>query len=124
MKFLPSLVRVLLAGAAFMLGTAHADVALLNVSYDVTRELYKDINPAFIEHWAKTTGQKVAVEQSHGGSSKQALAVANGLEADVVTMNQDTDIELLARSGLVPAATRYWPRAAWANWGSRRATAG
>lgn len=51
MIFSPGLVRVLLAGAtAFMLGTAHADVALLNVSYDVTRELYKDINPAFIEH--------------------------------------------------------------------------
>jgi sulfate transport system substrate-binding protein len=103
MKFSPGVVRVLLPGAAaFTLGAAHADVTLLNVSYDVTRELYKDINPAFIEHWAKTTGEKIAVEQSHGGSSKQALAVANGLEADVVTMNQATDIELLAGSGLVP----------------------
>lgn len=107
MKFSLGLVRVLLAGtAALMLETAHADVALLNVSYDVTRELYKNINPAFIEHWAKTSGEKVTVEQSHGGSSKQALAVSNGLEADVVTMNQDTDIELLARSGLIPADWR------------------
>lgn len=107
MKFSLGLVRVLLAGAAaLLLETAYADVALLNVSYDVTRELYKDINPAFIEHWAKTTGEKIAVEQSHGGSSKQALAVANGLGADVVTMNQDTDIESLAQSGLVPADWR------------------
>ncbi|MFZ1642309.1 MAG: sulfate ABC transporter substrate-binding protein [Candidatus Contendobacter sp.] len=89
-----------------MLGAAHADVTLLNVSYDVTRELYKDINPAFIAQWAQTTGEKVAVEQSHGGSSKQALSVANGLEADVVTMNQATDIDLLARGGLVPADWR------------------
>ena len=87
--------------AVLWLGIAQADVALLNVSYDVTRELYKDINAAFIAHWAKTANEKIAVEQSHGGSSKQALAVANGLEADVVTMNQATDIDLLARSGLV-----------------------
>ena len=107
MKFSPGVVGAFLAGAAaFMLGAAHAEVTLLNVSYDVTRELYKDINPAFIAHWAQTTGEKVAVEQSHGGSSKQALSVANGLEADVVTMNQATDIDLLARSGLVPADWR------------------
>lgn len=106
MKFLFGAVRVLLGGAILLCGIARADVALLNVSYDVTRELYKDINPAFIEHWAKTAGEKVAVEQSHGGSSKQALAVANGLEADVVTMNQATDVDLLARSGLVPADWR------------------
>lgn len=100
-------VRIFLAGAAALwLGTAHAEVTLLSVSYDVTRELYKDINPAFVAHWAQTTGEKVAVEQSHGGSSKQALSVANGLEADVVTMNQATDIDLLARSGLVPADWR------------------
>ncbi len=100
-------IRMLLAGAAALwLGAAHAEVTLLNVSYDVTRELYKDINPAFVAHWAQTTGEKVTVEQSHGGSSKQALSVANGLEADVVTMNQATDIDLLARSGLVPADWR------------------
>jgi sulfate transport system substrate-binding protein len=107
MKFPPGLARALLASiAAFGLSIAHADVTLLNVSYDVTRELYKTINPAFIQHWKQTTGETVAIEQSHGGSSKQALSVANGLEADVVTMNQATDIDLLARSGLVPADWR------------------
>ena len=102
MRGLFGAVRILLGGAVLLCGTAQAEVALLNVSYDVTRELYRDINPAFVEHWAKTTGEKLAIEQSHGGSSKQALAVANGLEADVVTMNQATDIDLLASSGLVP----------------------
>lgn len=106
MNCLPGVVPILLGAAVLLLGTAHADVTLLNVSYDVTRELYKDLNPAFIEHWAKTTGERVAVEQSHGGSSKQALAVANGLEADVVTMNQATDIDLLANSGLAPVNWR------------------
>jgi sulfate transport system substrate-binding protein len=103
MPFSPRIVRALLAGAAALwLGAAHAEVTLLNVSYDVTRELYKDINPAFIAQWKQTTGERITVEQSHGGSSKQAQSVANGLEADVVTMNQSTDIDLLARSGLVP----------------------
>jgi sulfate transport system substrate-binding protein len=107
MKFLPRVLCVLLAGfAALLFGTAQAEVTLLNVSYDVTRELYKDINPAFVAHWTKTTGERIAVDQSHGGSSKQALSVANGLEADVVTMNQATDIDLLARKGLLPADWR------------------
>jgi sulfate transport system substrate-binding protein len=102
-----NIMRTVLAGAAaLLLGTAHADITLLNVSYDVTRELYKEINPAFIQHWKETAGEAIAVEQSHGGSSKQALSVANGLEADVVTMNQTTDIDLLARSGLIPADWR------------------
>lgn len=106
MKFL-LLVRALIAAAAlFWLGIAQAEVSLLNVSYDVTRELYKDLNTAFIAHWTKTTGEKMTVEQSHGGSSKQAMSVANGLEADVVTMNQATDIDLLARSGVLPADWR------------------
>lgn len=103
MPFSPRIVRALLAGtAALWLGAAHAEFTLLNVSYDVTRELYKDINPAFIAQWGQATGERITVEQSHGGSSKQAQSVANGLEADVVTMNQSTDIDLLARSGLVP----------------------
>lgn len=107
MKFPLGLVRVLWAiTATLVFGIAHADVTLLNVSYDVTRELYKTINPAFIQHWKEKTGETVTVEQSHGGSSKQALSVANGLEADVVTMNQATDIDLLARSRLVPADWR------------------
>ncbi|MCW5620238.1 MAG: sulfate ABC transporter substrate-binding protein [Burkholderiales bacterium] len=83
---------------------AAAQSALLNVSYDVTREFYKDYNAAFARHWKEKTGQSVTVKQSHGGSSKQARAVADGLEADVISMNQATDIDLLHERGrLIPA---------------------
>ena len=78
-----------------------AGPTLLNVSYDVARELYKEINPAFIKHWKVTAGEDLTINQSHGGSSKQARSVIDGLEADVVTMNQSTDIDLLAERGLV-----------------------
>ncbi len=78
---------------------AHADTTLLNVSYDVTRELYRDINPAFSAYWKKTSGENVTVRQSHGGSSPQALAVLQGLQADVVTMNQTSDIDVLVQKG-------------------------
>lgn len=77
--------------------------AILNVSYDVSRELYKEINPAFEAHWKASGNPAVNIRQSHGGSSKQALAVAAGLEADVVTMNQAPDIDLLVEKGLVDA---------------------
>lgn len=81
-----------------------APVSLLNVSYDVSREFYKAYNAAFAAHWKKTTGQDLELKQSHGGSSKQARSVIDGLEADVITMNQDSDIDILAeRGGLVPA---------------------
>ena len=80
-----------------------ADPQLLNVSYDVARELYKEINPAFIAEWKKTTGETLTINQSHGGSSKQARSVADGLEASVVTMNQANDIDMLADRGLVAA---------------------
>jgi sulfate transport system substrate-binding protein len=84
--------------------TARADVTLLNVSYDVTREFYKDFNAAFALHWQQATGEKVIINQSHGGSSKQARSVADGLEADVVTMNQSNDIDILHElADLVPA---------------------
>jgi sulfate transport system substrate-binding protein len=100
-----SLRRALLAlafGSAVLPYSAHAaEVELLNVSYDVARELYKDINPAFIAEWKKTTGETITIKQSHGGSSKQARAVADGLEASVVTMNQANDIDMLADRGLV-----------------------
>ena len=80
------------------------EVKLLNVSYDVARDFYKEYNPLFVKEFAaKNGGQPVEVQQSHGGSSKQALAVANGLAADVVTMNQTSDIELLVKKGLVKA---------------------
>ena len=77
-------------------------VELLNVSYDVARDFYKDYNPMFVEHYkAEHPGVNINIKQSHGGSSKQALSVANGLQADVATMNQGSDIELLEKKGLV-----------------------
>ncbi|MDR1889150.1 MAG: sulfate ABC transporter substrate-binding protein [Zoogloeaceae bacterium] len=80
------------------------ELTLLNVSYDVSRELYKDINPAFAAQWQAAKKGKITVNQSHGGSSKQAMSVAAGLEADVVTMNQAPDIDILVeRGGLVAA---------------------
>ena len=90
-----------LAVLALPLAARAADVELLNVSYDVARELYKDINPAFSAAWKKSTGETVTIKQSHGGSSKQARSVADGLEASVVTMNQANDIDMLAERGLV-----------------------
>ncbi|WP_394754934.1 sulfate ABC transporter substrate-binding protein [Rhodoferax sp.] len=74
---------------------------LLNVSYDVSREFYKDYNAAFVAHYKKTSGKEVKVDQSHGGSSAQARAVNDGLDADVVTMNTTTDVEFLASAGVV-----------------------
>ena len=104
--------RRLLAGgaaAAVAAGLRHGacprrGATLLNVSYDVARELYKDINAAFARLRKAKTGEDVTIEQSHGGSSKQARAVIDGLEADVVTMNQANDIDVLASRGkLIPA---------------------
>ena len=80
---------------------AGAQTTLLNVSYDVAREFYKDINPAFIAHYKKATGKDIKIDQSHAGSSAQARAVADGLDADVVTMNTTTDIDFLADKGVV-----------------------
>ncbi|TAK99173.1 MAG: sulfate ABC transporter substrate-binding protein [Aquabacterium sp.] len=83
---------------------AWADTTLLNVSYDVTREFYKDYNAAFARYWKQTTGEAVTINQSHGGSSKQARSVIEGLPADVITMNQANDIDVLnQQGGLVPA---------------------
>jgi sulfate transport system substrate-binding protein len=90
--------------ALFGLPAAHAAPSLLNVSYDVSREFYKDFNAAFAAHWQKTTGEVLTLNQSHGGSSRQARSVVDGLEADVITMNQHNDIDLLAERGkLIPA---------------------
>ncbi len=99
---------LVLAVAAMAWGVAPAQAAgpvtLLNVSYDVSREFYKDYNALFASHWKKTAGEEIAVNQSHGGSSKQARSVVDGLEADVLTMNQANDIDILAERGqLVPA---------------------
>jgi sulfate transport system substrate-binding protein len=96
-----ALLALALGSAVVPFAAQAAEVELLNVSYDVARELYKDINPAFAAEWKKTTGETVTIKQSHGGSSKQARAVADGLEASVVTMNQANDIDMLADRGLV-----------------------
>ena len=85
------------------LQAAPAPAQLLNVSYDVARELFAQINPAFTAAWEARTGQSVQVLQSHGGSSAQARAVVEGLQADVVTLNQVTDILFLQKSGMVAA---------------------
>lgn len=84
------------------------NIDLLNVSYDVSRDFYKDYNPLFqakfqANYQQQHPNMKVNINQSHGGSSKQALAVANGLQADLVTLNQESDMKLLAKKGLVAA---------------------
>jgi sulfate/thiosulfate-binding protein len=80
-----------------------AAVTLLNVSYDPTRELYADINPAFAAAWKAKTGQTVTIEQSHGGSGKQARSVIDGNEADVVTLALALDVDQIAKAGLIDA---------------------
>lgn len=79
---------------------------LLNVSYDIARELFEALNPAFAAHWLEETGRTVTIDQSHGGSSAQARAILEGLPADVVTFNQETDIDVLVEGGLVDANWR------------------
>ena len=81
-----------------------AALTMLNASYDPTRELYRDINPAFARHWKAKTGGEVTINQSHGGSGKQARSVIDGLEADVVTLALGYDIDNIARRArLLPA---------------------
>src|ERR1700733_9719388 len=88
------------AAAATLLSLASAqaaDVTLLNVSYDPTRELYKNINTAFAAEWKAKTGQTVTINMSHGGSGAQARAVIDGLDADVVTLGLAYDIDSIAQ---------------------------
>ena len=92
-----------LLAAGFALATSAQAATLLNVSYDVMRDFYKDYNAAFQKHWQADGGQPLQIQMSHGGSSKQARAVIDGLAADVITMNMATDINALAdHGGLVP----------------------
>jgi len=111
-KTIYAITLILLGGALIIQSVWGADakpvataaakpVEILNASYDVSRELFTQINPAFAAQWKAKTGQVVTVRQSHGGSSAQARAVAEGLQADVVTFNQVTDIELLRKAGLI-----------------------
>ena len=81
-----------------------AQVQLLNVSFDPTREFYEDYNALFAQHWKATTGQNVVISQSHGGSGKQARSVIDGLEADVVTLALAYDIDAIADSGLIDSS--------------------
>src|SRR5450830_1575199 len=108
MKFMQK-VTLALAGLALTATQFAASQTLLNASYDVSREFYKEYNAAFVAHYKKTTGKDVKVDQAHGGSSAQARAVNDGLNADVVTMNTTTDVEFLAKNGVVAAdwATRF-----------------
>ena len=78
-----------------------ADTTLLNVSYDPTRELYKTVNETFAKDWQAKTGEKITIEQSHGGSGKQARAVIDGLQADVVTLALQGDIDQIAKAGKI-----------------------
>ena len=88
--------RLATMGAALATTTAHADLTILNVSYDPTRELYQDFNAAFAKQWQAKGGEKVTIKQSHGGSGKQARTVIDGLDADVVTLALASDINAIA----------------------------
>ncbi|MBK7119225.1 MAG: sulfate ABC transporter substrate-binding protein [Comamonadaceae bacterium] len=95
------LIRLSVATLALSASAWAPAQTLLNASYDVAREFYKDYNAAFIANYKKTTGKDVKIDQSHGGSSAQARAVNDGLDADVVTMNTTTDVDFLASTGIV-----------------------
>src|SRR6185437_4770627 len=97
-RFLAIAVALLWASSALA-----ADVTLLNVSYDPTRELYVDFNKAFSVAYQKETGKSVEIKQSHGGSGSQARAVIDGLQADVVTLALAYDIDAIAAKGLITA---------------------
>jgi sulfate/thiosulfate-binding protein len=99
-RFLAAAVLISLFGLA--LSRVVAQTTLLNVSYDPTREFYTEFNTAFAKHWKEKTGQDLSVNQSHGGSSKQARAVIDGLDADVVTLALAADVDAIAQTGLLP----------------------
>jgi sulfate/thiosulfate transport system substrate-binding protein len=88
------------AAIALTLGAdaAYADKTLLNVSYDPTREFYKEVNEVFAQEWKAKTGETVTIRQSHGGSGKQAPAVIGGLDADVVTLALAGDVDQIAKA--------------------------
>lgn len=105
--------RLLIFGAAIALGATigcdgegGGDLELINVSYDPTRELYVAYNQLFEKHYEETTGQRISVVQSHGGSGKQALEVANGLKADVATLALEGDVQVISNAGLIDEGFR------------------
>jgi sulfate transport system substrate-binding protein len=93
--------RISLAALALAASSLAPAQTLLNASYDVAREFYKEYNVAFIAHYQKISGKTIKIDQAHGGSSAQARAVNDGLEADVVTMNTTTDLDFLAGTGVI-----------------------
>ena len=96
------LIAVLLTGSLTGCGSNKNSVRMINVSYDPTRELFESYNEIFAQHWKEQTGQDVCRSlQSHGGSGKQALEVANGLDADVVTLALEYDIDAIEKAGLI-----------------------
>jgi len=103
MKLTSSIKTLACVGCLLAAQTVYADRALLNVSYDPTRELYQDFNKAFGQYWKNKTGEAVKIEQSHGGSGKQARAVIDGKEADVLTLAITYDIDKIAQKQLLPA---------------------
>jgi sulfate/thiosulfate transport system substrate-binding protein len=109
--------RYLLAIAIVLVGLDAQAANLLNASYDVARGVYEDLNAAFVADWHQQTGERIAVDQSHAGSSKQARAVIDGLPADVVTMNSPLDIDVIANAGLLPSTwAKQFPAAASPSW--------
>nr|WP_315468075.1 sulfate ABC transporter substrate-binding protein [uncultured Undibacterium sp.] len=105
MKLLKRIVLAVTVASTIITPTVHAaDVTLLNVSYDPTRELYQDVNTGFAKLWQARTGDKLSIKQSHGGSGKQARAVIDGLDADVLTLALAYDIDAVAEKGLLDKA--------------------
>ncbi|OZA91533.1 MAG: thiosulfate transporter subunit, partial [Rhizobiales bacterium 39-66-18] len=96
-----SLAALLAPGVAFAQQAQPGPNSILNVSYDIGRELFTAENAEFVPFWKQKTGQELTVNQSHAGSSRQARAILEGLEADVVTFNQVLDVEVLAKAGYV-----------------------
>ena len=108
LRTLATLVATLALGAGAAAPTFAADQQqqpnkLLNISYDPTRELYEEINRLFADHYKQQTGRQITVEQSHGGSSKQACSVIDGLKADVVTLALGSDVTAVEKAGLINA---------------------
>jgi sulfate transport system substrate-binding protein len=98
-----SIITILAAALFASSASGQRPVALLNVSYDPTRELWRDINSKFVAHYEKETGDKITIKQSHGGSSTQARAVIDGLDADVVTIASVIDTDAISKAGLIDA---------------------
>jgi len=102
-RFLKNLFSVVSVFSCAIAIASAASTALLNASFDVSRQLFDQINPAFIQRWKAQTGETLTINQSHAGSTKQARSVIEGLEADVVTLNQATDVDAIAaQSKLLP----------------------